>query len=76
MTGRFRIEGMARRLYHMTSDRLSCAFRWWWLKLKVLVELKDWEGLDAFAKSKKSPIGYEPFVVSTTMMTSDIQHDV
>lgn len=38
--------------------------RWWWIKLKALVELKDWEGLDAFAKSKKSPIGYEPFVVS------------
>jgi hypothetical protein len=39
-------------------------FRWWWIKLKALVEMKDWEGLDAFAKSKKSPIGYEPFVVS------------
>jgi hypothetical protein len=27
-----------------------------------LTEAKDFEGLDAFAKSKRSPIGYEPFV--------------
>ncbi len=38
-------------------------FRWWWLKLKALAVNKDWEGLETFAKSKKSPIGYEPFVV-------------
>lgn len=38
--------------------------RWWWLKLKALIDVRDWEGLEAFAKSKKSPIGYEPFVVS------------
>lgn len=38
--------------------------RFWWLKLKALTELKDWDGLEAFAKSKRSPIGYEPFVVS------------
>jgi hypothetical protein len=37
-------------------------FRFWHLKLRALTETKDWEGLDAFAKSKKSPIGYEPFV--------------
>lgn len=24
--------------------------------------MKDFDGLDAFAKSKRSPIGYEPFV--------------
>lgn len=23
---------------------------------------RDWDGLDAFAKVKRSPIGYEPFV--------------
>lgn len=28
----------------------------------TLVEMGDFEGLDAFAKPKKSPIGYEPFV--------------
>jgi hypothetical protein len=37
--------------------------RFWWIKIKALARNKDWEGLEAFAKSKKSPIGYEPFVV-------------
>jgi hypothetical protein len=38
--------------------------RFWWIKIKALARNKDWEGLEAFAKSKKSPIGYEPFVVN------------
>lgn len=38
--------------------------RFWWIKLKALARNKDWDGLENFAKSKKSPIGYEPFVVS------------
>jgi hypothetical protein len=38
--------------------------RFWWIKIKALARNKDWDGLEAFAKSKKSPIGYEPFVVS------------
>ena len=42
-------------------DCVDC--RWWWLKIKALAQTKDWDGLEAFAKSKKSPIGYEPFVV-------------
>ena len=41
---------------------LTSLIRFWHLKLRALTEAKDWEGLDAFAKSKKSPIGYEPFV--------------
>lgn len=36
--------------------------RFWWLKLKALAEKEDWEELEKFAKSKKSPIGYLPFV--------------
>lgn len=36
--------------------------RYWWLKLKALAEKEDWEELEKFAKSKKSPIGYLPFV--------------
>lgn len=32
--------------------------RFWWLKLKALAEKGDWEELEKFAKSKKSPIGY------------------
>uniref|UniRef100_A0A8B9HT94 Vacuolar protein sorting-associated protein 16 homolog n=1 Tax=Astyanax mexicanus TaxID=7994 RepID=A0A8B9HT94_ASTMX len=36
--------------------------RFWWLKLTALAEKEDWEELEKFAKSKKSPIGYLPFV--------------
>ncbi|KAK2888891.1 hypothetical protein Q8A67_014266 [Cirrhinus molitorella] len=36
--------------------------RFWWLKLKALAVKEDWEELEKFAKSKKSPIGYLPFV--------------
>lgn len=39
--------------------------------MKALVEIRDWEGLETFAKSKKSPIGYEPFV--TTIIASGAQ---
>ncbi|KAG7548910.1 hypothetical protein FFLO_03202 [Filobasidium floriforme] len=55
--------GLGKRAEKVRSDWKVSDKRWWWIKLKALVELKDWEGLDAFAKSKKSPIGYEPFVV-------------
>lgn len=33
--------------------------RFWWVKLRALVEVRDWENLEKLAKSKKSPIGYE-----------------
>ncbi|KAG0268380.1 hypothetical protein DFQ27_006874 [Actinomortierella ambigua] len=36
--------------------------RFWWIKLRALVEIRDWDGVAVLAKSKKSPIGYEPFV--------------
>ncbi|XP_075898377.1 vacuolar protein sorting-associated protein 16 homolog isoform X1 [Nelusetta ayraudi] len=36
--------------------------RYWWLKLKSLAEKEEWEELEKFSKSKKSPIGYLPFV--------------
>lgn len=41
---------------------LFSLYSWWYLKLKSLTEIRDWEQLELFAKSKKSPIGYEPFV--------------
>lgn len=34
----------------------------WYLKIRALIVLRDWNALDAFARSKKSPIGYEPWV--------------
>ncbi|XP_053605989.1 vacuolar protein sorting-associated protein 16 homolog [Plodia interpunctella] len=36
--------------------------RYWWLRILMLAEKNDWDELDRFSKSKKSPIGYEPFV--------------
>lgn len=36
--------------------------RFWYIKLRALVALRDWDALDTFARSKKSPIGYEPWV--------------
>ncbi|XP_059822989.1 vacuolar protein sorting-associated protein 16 homolog [Hypanus sabinus] len=36
--------------------------RFWWLKIAALAEKEDWEELEKFSRSKKSPIGYMPFV--------------
>lgn len=36
--------------------------RFWWAKIQVLAETFQWDELEKFSKSKKSPIGYEPFV--------------
>ncbi|KAM9700069.1 vacuolar protein sorting-associated protein 16 homolog isoform 2-T3 [Menidia menidia] len=36
--------------------------RYWWLKLKSLAEKEEWEDLEKFSKSRKSPIGYLAFV--------------
>lgn len=36
--------------------------RFWWLRIQVLTDSFQWEELEKFSKSKKSPIGYEPFV--------------
>lgn len=30
--------------------------------MKSLVSVRDWDALDTFARSRKSPIGYEPWV--------------
>lgn len=49
------------------ADRLRSEFkvperRYWWLRVSVMAQQFQWEELEKFAKSKKSPIGYEPFV--------------
>jgi vacuolar protein sorting-associated protein 16 len=36
--------------------------RYWWLRIQVLADNFLWEDLEKFSKTKKSPIGYEPFV--------------
>lgn len=37
---------------------LSHLCRYWWLKLKSLSKKDEWEELEKFSKTKKSPIGY------------------
>ncbi|XP_055550218.1 vacuolar protein sorting-associated protein 16 homolog [Wyeomyia smithii] len=49
------------------AERLKSEFRmpdrrYWWLRVQVLSQQFQWEELERFSKSKKSPIGYEPFV--------------
>lgn len=58
------VEGLNKRAEHVRSAFKVPDKRFWWIKLKALATTHNWEGLEAFAKSKKSPIGYEPFVVS------------
>lgn len=36
--------------------------RFYYVKLQALVSIQDFPALEQFAKSKRSPIGYEPFV--------------
>ncbi|XP_008323608.1 vacuolar protein sorting-associated protein 16 homolog [Cynoglossus semilaevis] len=52
---------------HKQADQIYRDFkvpdkRYWWLKLKSLAEKSEWEELEKFSKSKKSPIGYLAFV--------------
>ncbi|XP_056156959.1 vacuolar protein sorting-associated protein 16 homolog isoform X2 [Lampris incognitus] len=52
---------------HKQAEQLYRDFRvpdkrYWWLKLRSLAEKEDWEELEKFAKSKKSPIGYLVFI--------------
>ena len=37
-------------------------YSFWYVKLHALTEIHDFEGLEAFARSKRSPIGYQTFV--------------
>lgn len=62
-------DGFNKRAERVRADFRVPDKRWWWLKLKALAATQNWEGLEAFAKSKKSPIGYEPFVVSTSTIS-------
>lgn len=49
------------------ADRVKSEFkvpdkRFWYLKLHALTAMRDFDALDAFARSRRSPIGYEAFV--------------
>uniref|UniRef100_A0A8C0FJE3 Vacuolar protein sorting-associated protein 16 homolog n=1 Tax=Bubo bubo TaxID=30461 RepID=A0A8C0FJE3_BUBBB len=49
--------------HHKRAEQLYREFkipdkRYWWLKISALANRGDWEELEKFSKSKKSPIGY------------------
>uniref|UniRef100_A0A8C3C4X7 Vacuolar protein sorting-associated protein 16 homolog n=1 Tax=Cairina moschata TaxID=8855 RepID=A0A8C3C4X7_CAIMO len=53
--------------HHKKAEQLYRDFkipdkRYWWLKINALATRGDWEEMEKFSKSKKSPIGYLPFV--------------
>lgn len=56
------VNGMAKRADKIKSDFKVPDKRFWYVKLHALTEIRDFEGLDAFARSRRSPIGYEAFV--------------
>jgi hypothetical protein len=56
------LNGLSKRADKIKTDFKVPDKRFWHLKLHALTAMKDFEGLEAFAKSKRSPIGYEPFV--------------
>lgn len=50
-----------------TAEELRKEFKFpekkfWWLKITVLADSGNWLELERFSKSKKPPIGFEPFV--------------
>ncbi|KAG9314973.1 vacuolar assembling sorting protein VPS16 [Chiua virens] len=56
------MNGMSKRADKVKSEFKVPDKRFWYIKLYALTALRDFDGLDAFARSKRSPIGYEAFV--------------
>ncbi|KDQ58687.1 hypothetical protein JAAARDRAFT_57575 [Jaapia argillacea MUCL 33604] len=56
------MNGMSKRADKLKADFKIPDKRFWFVKLHALTATRDFEGLDAFAKSRRSPIGYEAFV--------------
>lgn len=50
--------GLRKQADKLKSDFKVPEKRYWYIKLKALVELRDWDGLENWA-GKKSPIGFE-----------------
>ncbi|KAG5651837.1 hypothetical protein H0H81_007243 [Sphagnurus paluster] len=56
------LNGLSKRAEKIKDEFKVPEKRFWFLKLYALTELGDFEALEAFSKSKRSPIGYEAFV--------------
>ncbi|KAI5928715.1 Vps16, N-terminal region-domain-containing protein [Camillea tinctor] len=52
--------------YHSQAKKIQSEFKVpekvaWWIRLRALVAKRDWNEIEEIAKSRKSPIGWEPF---------------
>ncbi|KAH8154271.1 uncharacterized protein LAJ45_02039 [Morchella importuna] len=52
--------------YNSRANKVKSEFkipekRFWWLKLRALVAKRDWGEIEEWGRTKKSPIGWEPF---------------
>ncbi|KAF8556045.1 vacuolar assembling sorting protein VPS16 [Imleria badia] len=56
------MNGMGKKADKVKSEFKVPDKRFWYIKLHALTALRDFDGLDAFARSRRSPIGYEAFV--------------
>ncbi|KAG2117327.1 Vps16, C-terminal region-domain-containing protein [Suillus discolor] len=54
--------GMSKKADRVKSEFKVPDKRFWYLKLHALTAMRDFDALDAFARSRRSPIGYEAFV--------------
>ncbi|KAA8652722.1 tethering complex subunit VPS16 [Aspergillus tanneri] len=53
--------GYGKRAQKLQSEFKMSEKTYWWLRLRALVAKRDWGELEEIGKSKKSPIGWEPF---------------
>lgn len=56
------LNGMSKKADRVKSEFKVPDKRFWYLKLHALTAMRDFDALDAFARSRRSPIGYEAFV--------------
>ncbi|KAI5986106.1 vacuolar assembling sorting protein VPS16 [Pisolithus albus] len=56
------MNGMSNRADRVKSDFKVPDKRFWHIKLRALIAMRDFDALETFARSKRSPIGYEVFV--------------
>ncbi|KAL1304186.1 hypothetical protein AAFC00_000609 [Neodothiora populina] len=54
--------GNVKRSQKVQSEFKVSEKTYWWLRLRALVSRRDWRELEDISKTRKSPIGWEPFV--------------
>ena len=52
--------------YHGRAKKLQSEFKipdtiWWWIRLRALVAKRDWAEIEEISRTRRSPIGWEPF---------------